>query len=109
MTVHLLIAFSVMATLAGIVGALRHRSAQPTPPAPAGPDGPLADWARTTHLTVVTVTGYVFSMSLAEIRESEFGSYRHWNVPSSITLWSDTDREAHELYRMGLGDTHERS
>jgi len=61
-------------------------------------DAPLADWCRHTHLTVVTHTGTDFTVRLAELQADEQvtgrSAFRTWNVPVSITVWSDTDEEA---------------
>ena len=54
-------------------------------------DAPLAAWCRHMHLTVITVTGTEFTTSLAELQAGEVSTARTWNVPVSVTLWSDLD------------------
>jgi hypothetical protein len=43
----------------------------------------LAGWARDTKITVCSVTGTWFSMTLAELAASPV-PYRCWNVPTSV-------------------------
>jgi hypothetical protein len=50
----------------------------------------LADWCRNTNLTVIAVTGTEFTMSLADLANSEH-PYRSWNVPVSAAVWSEKD------------------
>jgi len=52
-------------------------------------DAPLAEWCRHMSLTIVTVSGSVFSTTLAELQSSEAPTFRQWNVPTQVTLWSD--------------------
>lgn len=54
-----------------------------------GSDGALAEWARHMSLTVITVTGAVFSTTFAELQASEAPTFRQWNVPTNVTVWSD--------------------
>ncbi len=43
----------------------------------------LAEWAVDTKITVCSVTGTWFSMTLAELSKSPV-PYRAWNVPTSV-------------------------
>lgn len=52
-------------------------------------DAPLAEWCRHMSLTVVTVSGAVFSTTFAELQASEAPTFRNWNVPVQVTVWSD--------------------
>jgi len=52
-------------------------------------DAPLAEWCRHMSLTVITHTGTVFSTTFAELQASEAPTFRNWNVPMQITVWSD--------------------
>lgn len=52
----------------------------------AAEDAALADWAKHTTLSVITVTGAEFTMTLADIRTSEHGALRTWNVPTYVAL-----------------------
>jgi len=54
-----------------------------------GQDAALAEWCRHMSLTVITVTGAVFSTTFAELQASEAPTFRQWNVPTSVTVWSD--------------------
>lgn len=61
-------------------------------------DAPLAEWARHMSLTVVTVTGAVFSTTFAELQASDVPEFRNWNVPQQVTVWSDlADEELKEV------------
>lgn len=62
----------------------------------AAVDGPLAQWCRTTNLTVITVTGTEFTIPLAELQQSA-NPFRSWNVPVSVALWSDPADKAHAI------------
>lgn len=57
-------------------------------------DAVLAEWCRHMSLTVITVTGAVFSTTLGELQASEAPTFRTWNVPTSVTIWSDQADEA---------------
>jgi hypothetical protein len=54
-----------------------------------GQDAPLAEWCRHMSLTVITVTGAVFSTTFAELQASEAPTFRQWNVPTQVVVWSD--------------------
>lgn len=60
-------------------------------------DAVLADWCRHMQLTVVTVSGKVFSSSLADLQASEVPDYRNWNVPVQVVLWSVLDEHAAKI------------
>jgi hypothetical protein len=53
----------------------------------------FADWARNMSLTVITVSGAVFSATLPELAASEAPIFRSWNVPVQVTLWSNSADE----------------
>lgn len=91
--IWLLCAASVGA-IAGMVWSGLHRGpgAHRISPAPAGDS--FAEWCRHISLTVVTHTGAVFSTTLPELAASEASTFRNWNVPIQVTLWSDLDDEA---------------
>jgi hypothetical protein len=55
-------------------------------------DAPLAAWCRRMRLTVVTHTGWEFTMTLAEIHESEAPDVREWNLPIRVVLEDDIER-----------------
>lgn len=59
-----------------------------------GTDAGLAEWCRHMSLTVVTHTGVVFSTTFAELHASPASTFRNWNVPVQVTVWSDLDDEA---------------
>lgn len=84
------------------VQAVRHRWTPP--PAPGAEDLALADWCRHMHITVITVTGTEFSMNLAAMRNSDASDFRSWNVPVSVTLWSDRYDPADIIPERGKDD-----
>jgi hypothetical protein len=49
----------------------------------------LAEWCRHMSLTVLTVSGAVFSTTFGELAASDDPSFRTWNVPLQVTVWSD--------------------
>ncbi len=59
----------------------------------AAVDAALADWCRHMNLTVIGVSGAEFTTSLAQLHESEAPTMRSWNVPISVTVWSDRESD----------------
>ena len=52
-------------------------------------DADTAEWCRHMSLTVITVSGAVFSTTFAELQASEVPMFRNWHVPTQVTVWSD--------------------
>lgn len=72
----------------GILWHHRRRLLAPARTTPNPRDAALAEWCRHMSLTVVTVTGSVFSTTFAELQASEVSEFRNWNVPLQVTVWS---------------------
>jgi uncharacterized membrane protein len=53
----------------------------------SNPDRALAQWCRKTNLTVVTVNGTEFTITLADLAVHS-NPTREWNVPVSVAIWS---------------------
>lgn len=67
-------------------------------------DAPLAEWCRHMSLTVVTVTGSVYSTTFAELQASEVPNIRNWNVPIQVTVWSDLEDDLPPMNIKSIGD-----
>lgn len=75
--------------VSGVLWHNRRRLLTVHPATPNPRDAVLADWCRHMSLTVVTVSGAVFSTTFAELQSSEAPMFRNWNVPTQVTVWSD--------------------
>lgn len=82
----------------------RAGSAAAEQPAPAGltdADEALLQWIHATRLSVISVSGTHFEMSLAEVHRSDHPGLRTWNVPISVALYDPRDRETLEFHQYG--------
>lgn len=52
-------------------------------------DAALAEWCRHMSLTVITVSGSVFTITFEELQASAEPEFRNWHVPVQVTVWSD--------------------
>lgn len=87
----------VIGSAAWILGTRAWHSRRPVPPALSFglEDVELLEWCRHMSLTVITHTGATFSTTLPELARSEAPTFRSWNVPVQVIVWSVLDEEAY--------------
>jgi hypothetical protein len=84
-----------------VLGTRAVHRAPAAPQTDADADHDLAEWARNTTLSVITVTGAQWLSTLSALQESEHGGLRSWNVPVSVSIWDHRDVEARMFRQLG--------